>query len=76
MKDLAIYFGKNLRNARTSKNISQENLAFLAKIDRSYLGRIERGEVNITLEKTYALAEALECQLCELLPNMKGNVPD
>lgn len=76
MKDLAIHFGKKLRNVRTSRNISQENLAFFAKIDRSYLGRIERGEVNVTLEKTYALAEALECPLSELLPNMKGNIID
>jgi transcriptional regulator with XRE-family HTH domain len=37
-------------------------------MDRSYAGRIERGEVNITLEKVYQLAEVLECDVKELLP--------
>jgi len=68
MKDLAIYFGKALRKARKSRGISQENLALTAEIDRSYVGRIERGEVNITLEKAFELAKALNCDICELVP--------
>ncbi|ELR67177.1 Transcriptional regulator, XRE family [Photobacterium marinum] len=48
--------------------ISQDKLALLADIDRSYVGRIERGEVNITLEKVYQLAEVLACDVRELLP--------
>jgi transcriptional regulator with XRE-family HTH domain len=43
-------------------------MALLAEMDRSYAGRIERGEVNITLEKVYQLAEVLECDVKELLP--------
>jgi transcriptional regulator with XRE-family HTH domain len=68
MKDLAIQFGLNLRKKREEFGISQDKLALLAEIDRSYGGRIERGEVNITLEKAYRLAEALECDIKELLP--------
>ena len=68
MKDLAIQFGLNLRKKREELGISQDKLALLAEIDRSYGGRIERGEVNITLEKAYRLAEALECDIKELLP--------
>ncbi len=68
MKDLAIQFGLNLRNKRKELGISQDKLALLAEIDRSYSGRIERGEVNITLEKAYQLAEALGCDVRELLP--------
>lgn len=68
MKDLAIQFGLKLRNKRKEQGISQDKLALLAEIDRSYAGRIERGEVNITLEKAYQLAEVLECDLRELLP--------
>lgn len=52
MKDLAKKFGNNLRKMRLSKSIAQEKLALMAQIDRSYIGRIERGEVNITLEKS------------------------
>lgn len=68
MKDLAKKFGHNLRGARRDKGVSQDKLALLADIDRSYVGRIERGEVNITLEKAYQLAEVLECDVRELLP--------
>ncbi|ABV87213.1 helix-turn-helix domain-containing protein [Shewanella pealeana] len=68
MKDLAIQFGFNLRKKRKELGMSQDKLALLAEIDRSYGGRIERGEVNITLEKAYQLAEVLECDVRELLP--------
>ncbi len=68
MKDLAVQFGKNLRSKRKSLNIAQDELANLADIDRSYVGRIERGEVNITLEKAYILATSLNCNVKDLLP--------
>ncbi|ABI73256.1 MULTISPECIES: helix-turn-helix domain-containing protein [Shewanella] len=68
MKDLAIQFGAKLRDKRKTLGISQDKLALLAEIDRSYAGRIERGEVNITLEKAYQLAEVLGCDVRELLP--------
>ena len=68
MKDLAIQFGLKLRKKRKELGISQDKLALLAEIDRSYAGRIERGEVNITLEKAYQLAEVLDCDVRALLP--------
>ncbi|KJG14539.1 MULTISPECIES: helix-turn-helix domain-containing protein [Photobacterium] len=68
MKDLAKLFGENLRSKRRDKGVSQDQLALLADIDRSYIGRIERGEVNITLEKAYQLAAVLECDVKDLLP--------
>ncbi len=68
MKDLAKTFGHNVRLMRKDKAISQDKLALLADIDRSYVGRIERGEVNITLEKAYQLAAVLGCNIRDLLP--------
>lgn len=68
MKDLAKIFGTKVRNVRKQKGISQDKLALLADIDRSYVGRIERGEVNITLEKVYQIADVLDCSVIELLP--------
>ncbi|EHR1107771.1 helix-turn-helix transcriptional regulator [Vibrio parahaemolyticus] len=68
MKDLAEKFGANLRKIRKSKGISQDKLALSADIDRSYMGRIERGEVNITLEKAYQIARVLDCDVRDLLP--------
>lgn len=67
-------FGRNLRTIRKSKGFSQERLAHEAGIDRSYVGKIERGEVNVTIEKLYLLAECLRCHPSELLldqPRMK-----
>lgn len=68
MKDLAKRFGEKVRSMRKDKGISQDNLALSANIDRSYVGRIERGEVNITLEKVYQIASVLGCDVRELLP--------
>ena len=68
MSDLSIAVGQLIRNARHNKKISQEKLALICDIDRSYLGRIERGEVNITIEKLYEIASALEMDAKNLLP--------
>ncbi len=65
---LAIAVGRRIAKVRKAKNLSQDKLAILAKIDRSYIGRIERGEVNITLEKLYKIAETLGCDPKVLLP--------
>lgn len=70
MSELSIAFGQLVRKHRKEKNISQEKLALLCSIDRSYMGRIERGEVNITLERLYELANALNIPVYELLPNL------
>ena len=60
-------FGRNLRAIRKSKGCSQERLAHETGIDRSYVGKIERGEVNITIEKIYLLADHLQCSPKDLL---------
>jgi transcriptional regulator with XRE-family HTH domain len=68
LEQLSAAFGDKLRAVRLSKGIQQEKLAWIAGIDRSYVGKIERGETKITLEKAYMLARALECDIIELLP--------
>lgn len=68
MSKLAILIGSNIRAVRKEKAISQEKLALICDIDRSYLGRIERGEVNLTVEKLYELASALSISPQQLLP--------
>lgn len=55
-----VNFGNRIRTIRKEKNLSQEELAALANIDRSYMGHIERGEKNVTLTKIYQIANALE----------------
>lgn len=68
MSELSIAIGKAIRNRRKLKNLSQEALALQCGIDRSYMGRVERGQVNLTVEKLYEIALALEINTKELLP--------
>ncbi|TWC49157.1 helix-turn-helix protein [Pseudomonas sp. SJZ080] len=68
MGNLAKDLGRKIRQARKEKGLSQDVLALICRVDRSYMGRIERGEVNITIEKLYQIAESLECSPAELLP--------
>lgn len=68
MSELSTEIGRLLRKKRAEKKISQEALALQCGIDRSYLGRIERGEVNITVLKLYELASELQIDAKELLP--------
>ncbi|HHQ4937635.1 MULTISPECIES: helix-turn-helix domain-containing protein [Aeromonas] len=68
MHDIAKKFGNKLRAKRTELGITQEQLALMSDIDQSYVGRIERGTVNITLEKAYRLSEILQCDIRDLLP--------
>lgn len=63
-------FGRNLRAIRKSKGFSKERLAHDAGIDRSYVGKIERGEVNVTLEKIYVFAALLECSPKDLISDL------
>lgn len=68
MKELAKALGDNIREKRKNFGLSQDAFALAAGIDRSYVGRIERGEVRITVEKLYQLASVLECDPSSLLP--------
>lgn len=60
--------GTKIRQARKSREMSQQALAQAANIDRSYLGRIERGEMNLSLKVLYQLAHELDCPVVMLLP--------
>ena len=51
MTKLSVEIGQLIRKQRTQQGITQESLALQCGIDRSYMGRIERGEVNLTVEK-------------------------
>ncbi|RQT56327.1 XRE family transcriptional regulator [Burkholderia cepacia] len=59
--------GRAIRARRLELDISQEMLAHLAGIDRSHMGKIERGERNVTLLNLLKIARALSCSPSELL---------
>jgi len=68
MGNLAKKLGKKIRQARKAKGLSQDAFALICQVDRSYMGRIERGEVNLTVQKLYQIAESLGCDPVQLLP--------
>lgn len=61
-------FGARVRALRTSKGWSQERLAAEAKLDRTYIGGIERGERNPSLLNICRIAEALNVAVRDLFP--------
>lgn len=62
-----VRFGEVVRARRSVLALSQEALADLAEIDRSHMGKIERGERNITFLNIVKIAKAIECRPSELL---------
>lgn len=62
-------FGQRLRELRQLRGWSQEEFALHAGLDRSYLGSVERGERNISLENISVLATALGVPAAELFLN-------
>jgi transcriptional regulator with XRE-family HTH domain len=60
---------KNVRMARAELRISQEELANRCGIHRNYIGAIERGECNVTLDTIWKLSQGLKKDLLTLLTN-------
>lgn len=60
-------FGKRVRERRLSLGLSQEKLANLADVDRTYLPDIENGKRNVSLVVAEKIAKALNIPLKELL---------
>lgn len=67
MRDWRVLFGRNVRRARKLKKLTQEQLAFEADIDLTYVGGIERGERNPSLVVMARIADALSVSLPKLL---------
>jgi transcriptional regulator with XRE-family HTH domain len=59
MNDLRKTVGRNLRRLRTAKEWTQEELAFRAKVDRSYVSQLETGAYSASVTMLGKLAKAL-----------------
>lgn len=68
MEDKAyqINFGRNVRRHRNKKCLTQEELADLCGLDRTYIGSIERGERNVSLINIHKISVALEVNIEDL----------
>ena len=69
-------FGEVIRRERQSKGISQEQLAELAHLDRTYVQRLERGRYSPTLDTVESLARALQMLPSELVGHADGSEGD
>lgn len=63
---ILLAFGKRVQELRKEKNLSQEQLADLAGVHRTYVGMIERAEKNITLCNIERIAKALNVEIKDL----------
>ena len=58
--DVKVEYGKKVREIRKDRGISQEKLAELAELDRTYVSEIENGKRNVSIETMYKIGEALK----------------
>lgn len=67
MSELTKIIGQRVRNYRTEKGLSQEKLAELSGCHPTYIGQVERGEKNATLDSIEKIASAMGVSLCSAL---------
>lgn len=68
---IQIKFGETLKLLRTEKGISQEKLAELSGLHRTYISDIERGERNVSLVNIVRIAEGLEVEIADLFKEIE-----
>ena len=71
-KEVLSKLGRRMRKLRQDQGISQERLAEMAELHRTYIGGIERGERNISFINLVAVAKALNVTLSVLVENIDG----
>lgn len=72
--DPRLPFGQAVRKVRLAKGLSQEKLAELAEIHRTYIGDVERGTRNISLVNMTRIASALDMPLSRLVLEMERDL--
>lgn len=75
MSEIAKTIGQRIRSYRLQLGLSQEKVAELSGCHPTYIGQVERGEKNATLESIEKIAAAIQVPLSKLFDKM-GSVPD
>ncbi len=65
-----VKIGSKIRELRSAKGYSQEGIADAAGMGRTYMGRVERGEQNISIQNLIQIAFALNVELAEITPRL------
>ncbi len=66
-----IKIGKRIKEIRKLKGFSQEAFAAEAELGRTYFGRIERGEQNMSIQNLIQIAITLQVEVSELIPAIR-----
>lgn len=66
-QDLREIFSQNLKKFRTAKGLKREELSLILGFDNSYISKVEKGKVNITLDRIAKIADYFEISAAELL---------
>ncbi len=70
MSEITKAIGQRIRNYRTQKGLSQEKLAELSGCHPTYIGQLERGEKNATIESIERITTALDISLSKLFEKL------
>jgi transcriptional regulator with XRE-family HTH domain len=68
--DVQKIVGTNIKNIRESKKLSQEKLADLSNLDRTYIFSIEKGRRNISIKVLFKIAKALDVSILKLVKDI------
>ena len=60
---------KNIKSLRTAKHLKREELSLAVGFDNSYISKLEKGKVNITIDRLAKLAKFLDVEVYKLLKN-------
>lgn len=66
-QDIRRILSNNIKNLRTQKKLSREELSLVLGVDNSYVSKLEKGKINITLDKIEMLANYFETEVYLLL---------
>lgn len=75
MASLQVALGNRVRELRLKKGFSQESFADHCGLHRTYMGGIERGERNLTIQTVLTVAQGLGLTLSELLAGIEKQLP-
>lgn len=71
--DIALLISKTIKKLRLEKKLTQDDLAYLSGLDKTYISLIERGKRNPTVLSLYAICRSLEISLSEFFTIIEEN---
>ena len=74
MPELQVILGKRIRERRLKAGFSQESFADHCGLHRTYMGGVERGERNLTIQSVMTIARGLGISMSELLTGIEKHV--